>query len=165
MGQSVTTGAANGIVRRDSLWPWRFALVTWMGAIFLMSSGLFASALSADSTESLFGFLNYVVRKLGHLTEYAILAFLWFRSLGRGTDRFTGRRIAADVLAVAYAATDEYHQSLVPERSGKASDLLFDGAGAMAAMLALDWVRGRGGDRMRATVLGREESEKEQAGK
>lgn len=41
------------------------------------------------------------------------------------------------VIAIAYGATDEWHQSYVPERLGSWIDLLYDGVGALIAGVAL----------------------------
>ena len=71
-----------------------------------------------------------VLRKLGHMTEYAVLWLLWWRALGH-------RHVAAAVaITLGYAATDEFHQTFVTGRHGTPVDVLIDAAGvAVAAAL------------------------------
>ena len=75
--------------------------------------------------------LSYPIRKCGHITEYAILGFLvyvMFYAYG-----FEGRRrfLLAVLLAVFYAASDEFHQVFVPGRSGRFTDVLIDSIGIL----------------------------------
>lgn len=82
--------------------------------------------------------IDFVLRKSAHVTEYMILAYLWTGALARGAGFQAGRAaFAALVMSVAYAATDEYHQTFVPGRSGNAPDVLIDAAGAtLGALIA-----------------------------
>jgi len=91
--------------------------------------------------------LHALVRKLGHLTEYAILAALWFRGLV-GERRLTPATSAWVALAVsvAWAVLDEIYQETVPSRTASAWDVMIDAVGATLAVLA---ARGRGGNRVR----------------
>jgi VanZ family protein len=85
---------------------------------------------------------EFFVRKGGHISEYALLAWLWTRTLA-AWERARGRasrRMRSVLLAVAiallYAASDEWHQSFVPGRTGHAVDVLVDACGiALAAAL------------------------------
>jgi len=120
-----------------SLRGWRILLVCWMALIFFVSSSLLANRASFDATELLFGSLNYFARKTAHVVEYGILTFLWFRSLWivrSGFRRAIGQSV---LLTILYAVTDEVHQSMVPERLGLWSDVVFDAAGALAAGVLL----------------------------
>jgi VanZ family protein len=91
---------------------------------------------------------HFLVRKMAHLTEYAILASLVFRALRvTAPQRFVrrpGRRWApALALAIAlgisatYAATDEFHQSFVPGRESCVRDVLIDSSGALGGLVLL----------------------------
>jgi VanZ family protein len=82
------------------------------------------------------GLLVLVLRKLAHFSEYALLTALWWRAL---RTRFADRRalIAAVVIAIVYAATDELHQTLVEGRVGAVHDVLIDAAGACAAAVMI----------------------------
>lgn len=104
----------------------RFSLVLiWMAIIFAFSH----HANSGRVTEEYLGVINVPIRKLGHLSEYAILFALlrWaFDSINYGAKSF-----AAILIAVAYALTDEWHQSFVPGRSASAHDCLIDTIGVL----------------------------------
>ena len=97
------------------------------------------------------------IRKLAHMTEYALLAWaffvptvMWGRkqllpvSVGAdgmpGNVRMNGKLLkkwyfGSLLAAVCYAVTDEIHQLFVEGRSGSAVDVLIDGAGAALGML------------------------------
>ena len=117
-------------MRRSTLFLW-LPPVALMGVIFFFSA--------QPSLDSGLGLIDHIGRKLIHFGEYALLCFLWWRAL----EPSTNRRIAvllALVLASAYAATDEYHQTFVEGRHGTPVDWLIDTAGAAATAL---WLRAR----------------------
>jgi VanZ family protein len=86
--------------------------------------------------------LHGLVRKAAHLTEYAVLAMLWYRALARGR-RLSPRPAAAIAFAISliWAVLDEARQSLVPTRTASAMDVAIDGIGALLATLiaAVGW--------------------------
>lgn len=85
---------------------------------------------------------DFVVRKLGHMAVFAILALLLWRAAATMAAR---RRPWAWALAVAilYAATDELHQGFVAGRHPSAADVGIDAAGALIAIVAVGIVRSR----------------------
>src|SRR5918997_6381936 len=95
-----------------------------MGLIFFLSA-------QPDLNSGL-GTWDTILRKLAHIAEFGLLWWLWWRALGRG-ERAT--RVAA-AIAVAYAATDELHQSFVEGRVGSPVDVLIDSAGVALAIAA-----------------------------
>ncbi|MGZ6317289.1 MAG: VanZ family protein [Anaerolineales bacterium] len=102
---------------------WGPALL-WMGVLFVSSA-------TPSSDLPTFGFLDFAVKKGGHMLGYAILAMAYRRALGRETSR----PMAAWALAVMYALVDEFHQSFVPGRHPSLIDaLVFDGGGAALAI-------------------------------
>ena len=128
-------------------------LLIWLGVIFVGSTDL----LSAQHTSRFIApFLRWldpgiswaaintihtVIRKLGHVSEYAILAVLLWRALYSGTALRTKTPIlfGAVLLACAvFAVGDEFHQSFVQSRTSSGRDVLLDGAGAfLGALIAL----------------------------
>ena len=91
--------------------------------------------ISAEGIEA----VRWCVRKAAHIVEYAILAWLWWRALRRpvrGDARPWSWRVAGfALLAVAlYAATDEWHQSFVPNRTGTVRDVLIDTMGGVVGL-------------------------------
>ena len=90
-------------------------VLAWAGVIFAVSS--------IPSLNSGLGTWDTVLRKGAHLTEYAILACLLVRAVGSVAWAFG--------LAVAYSATDEFHQTFVHGRHGSPIDVGIDAVGAL----------------------------------
>ena len=102
----------------------------WLPPLALMAA---IFALSAQpSLDSGFGVWDEIGRKLVHFAEYALLTFLWWRAL-RTVMPSRRAAIAALLISVAYAASDEYHQTFVEGRSGSPADWAIDAAGAALA--------------------------------
>jgi len=103
-----------------------------MAVIFLLSA-------QPDLSTGL-GFWDLVLRKLAHMSVYALLTLLWWRALAP----LAGRPLAVAVtIAFLYAISDEYHQSFVEGRSGNPVDVMIDSVGiGLAVWLARsDWFR------------------------
>lgn len=88
-------------------------------------------------------FVQFLVRKVAHLAEYAILAVVLWRALYHGTSL----RMKMSILclcvwlgATLVAAADEYHQSFVPSRGSAWGDVLVDSGGAIFGLLIV-WRR------------------------
>lgn len=80
--------------------------------------------------------IDYPVRKTAHATEYAILAGCVLGAVTPGFIRWKNG-LTAICTAVIYAATDEIHQLFVSGRSGRITDVLIDGCGAVAGTLII----------------------------
>jgi VanZ family protein len=97
--------------------------------------------------------IHFALRKIGHFTEYAILAALLWRAL-RGTFTAIGKgTLAAGVflVAAAFAASDEFHQSFVSTRTASLHDVMIDCIGAFAAVL-LCWIFARRNPAYQASI-------------
>ena len=106
----------------------------WVPPIALMGLIFFLSA-QPDLSSGL-GTADLILRKIAHATIYGLLWFLWWRAL-RGLGADGSALIAAMLITVAYAISDEWHQSFVEGRHGSPVDVLIDTAGAgVAALLA-----------------------------
>lgn len=119
---------------------WRVALFIWMGAIFVFSSSLLSSENTAvflfvDPTTKPAKITNFFIRKSAHIAEYAILAYLWFRSLWTKPGRFIPCVRWSMLLSILYAMSDEWHQTFVPGREGTLIDVVLDATGV--AMMGL----------------------------
>jgi len=91
--------------------------------------------------------VQLVIRKCGHLSEYAVLAWLlwraWRKPVRNDFRPWSWKEAGAALLiAVAYSASDEIHQLFVPSRQGQVLDVLIDTSGAVAGLLGV-WVIGR----------------------
>jgi VanZ family protein len=95
--------------------------------------------------------LGLLVRKLGHVTEYTVLTLCWWRALrGLGVVRDNRMAVTAAVaIALAYSASDEFHQTFVDGRHGTPVDVLIDAVGMTLAVLYARR-RSRGPSRPRA---------------
>ena len=74
------------------------------------------------------GVWDTVLRKAAHMAEYGLLWFLWHRALETRTPW------PAVAITLAYAVSDEYHQSFVEGRHGTPVDVLIDAAGVAIAV-------------------------------
>ncbi|HPY31385.1 MAG TPA: VanZ family protein [Verrucomicrobiota bacterium] len=91
--------------------------------------------LSADQL----GLAVLLARKLAHGIEYAVLALLLWRALRKPAAAdprpwdwsMAGRTL---LFVALYAASDEWHQHLVPTRQGAVSDVLLDILGGLAGL-------------------------------
>lgn len=160
----------------------------WMGLIFSAS----ADTSSAQHSSRLFvpllhwlfpglgmetiETLHYAFRKCGHLTEFAVLALLFWRAVHRtrrppATSKLSETTEAEPIapqpgkgglvapkrseggwrwdeaglaltLVFVYAATDEFHQVFVPQRTAMVSDIFIDVAGGAIGLLLL-WMAGK----------------------
>ena len=81
------------------------------------------------------GTWDTVLRKAAHVTEYALLCWLWWRAFE------PPRLLPAAAIALAYAATDELHQHFVSGRHASALDWLIDAAGVAIAAALIAWRR------------------------
>jgi VanZ family protein len=80
--------------------------------------------------------LDVLLKKAGHLTEYAIFAVLLYRALGGYCGTSPRLHLAlAWTLAVAYAVSDELHQAHVPGRTAASTDVVIDAFGALVGLL------------------------------
>ena len=90
---------------------------------------------SAEQEQYYIERIHYPVRKLAHMTEYCILAIcisfpLYVYGL-RGFWLF----IFAGLFCVAFACTDEFHQSFVAGRSPAKADVAIDSLGALFGII------------------------------
>ena len=130
-----------------------------MGVIFGMSTnagapnntsriiGPMVRWLVPNISDAALGRVVFGVRKMSHVTEYAVLAILCWRARRqpvRGVVRPWRWLDAAFAfgVAVVFAASDEWHQTFVPSRQGSVWDVLLDSSGAVLGLLVL-WRLGR----------------------
>ena len=137
---------------------WRVALSVWMIFIFFASG----NRLSWQTTEKLlvalrpstqssewtphaqkFVFVHTAIRKFAHIVEYAILTYLWFRSLWTRPDRFAFCMRWSVLLSMLYAMLDESYQYFLFSRDGQLTDVLWDSAGIAMMSLVLWSVKRR----------------------
>jgi VanZ family protein len=94
-------------------------VVAWAALIFVLSA-------QPDLTTGL-GIWDTILRKLAHMVEYAIFGALLLRALSVP--------VSAVAAGVAYAITDEFHQSFVPGRSASPDDVAIDAVGVLIGVI------------------------------
>lgn len=77
--------------------------------------------------------LMLILRKLAHVGEYAALTGLWLWALSPVL-RWPHVAVTAAAISLAYAVSDEYHQTFVEGRTGQALDVGFDALGIGVAV-------------------------------
>lgn len=129
---------------------WRYGpLVLWLAGIFFASTDELSGSkttlviepllrwffphISVQSVEA----VHLLVRKAGHLTEYAVLALLAARAFSASRHALLRVHwfLASLVLVSCYALSDEYHQSFVPSRTASIYDSLIDVSGGLLALV------------------------------
>lgn len=126
-------------------------LIGWMVFISFASSASF----SASNTSSFVGpliewlfpraspgtviFIHFLIRKLAHFLEYAILGLLAARAFSSSPKQAVRSRwfLISLFLIIGYALLDEYHQRFVPSRTGSIIDSFIDICGGIAALLVV----------------------------
>jgi VanZ family protein len=126
-----------------------FPVVVWMCFIFWMSTAMFAAQNTSSIIEPILRFLmpsishkelehiHFLIRKLAHITEYFISGLLLFRAFRSGSEERHAWRWAlySFLVLVLIAATDEYHQSFVSERTSSIVDVGIDSIGGVLALV------------------------------
>ena len=107
----------------------------WMAVIFTLSS------LTSDEVPS-----GVIDERLGHALEYFVLTILLMIAVaGFARPEVSALHFAiSGAIAMAWAASDEWHQSFTPGRDPSVKDLAFDAVGTVAALLLLAVALGRG---------------------
>ena len=116
-----------GVGRVASSW---LPPLAWMAIIFWFSSRHGGGHLPTA---------EIVVRKLGHMLGYLVLTLLLVRALRRSGSLYAVP--VAMAVALAYAASDEWHQSFVPGRTATVHDVGIDAIGIGIAALAVTRTR------------------------
>jgi len=82
--------------------------------------------------------IHFFVRKLGHISEYAILAMLLWRAVRSATNLRMKKSIVFVAVWLAcgiFATSDEFHQTFVASRTATSSDVAIDLCGAFIGLI------------------------------
>ncbi len=121
-----------------------FFLILWLIIIFLFSNQSHSGDTTHDIIKNLLPFIandtilnqiNFIIRKLAHITEYCILTLLLISLLQEYTLKEKTRMILSLLICCLYAMTDEYHQSFIPGRSAALKDVFIDTTGGVIALI------------------------------
>lgn len=111
------------------------------GLAALMMLIIFAASATPKQSLPVFVGWDWVVKKGGHFTGYAVLAALYARGLAAGRPATRRDWGVAVLLAALYALTDEFHQRFVPGRGATLTDVGIDTMGAMLGAALYCWQR------------------------
>ncbi len=112
-----------------------FPAFLWMFLIFYLSSipGLKTGVKPIE--------LEIFFRKTAHLLEYFILTFLFWRIFREYWKlSFKKAGVLCFSLILLYAVSDEWHQSFIENRAGRALDVLIDVVGALLTLVILNFL-------------------------
>lgn len=106
---------------------WILLALLWMSLIFLLSS---RQRISVSEQY----WANFLVFKLLHVIEYAVLTFLYLQAIYKNIPVISLRRatLFALIFALCYGISDEIHQTFVPTREGTVRDVLIDSIGIVS---------------------------------
>lgn len=95
-------------------------VLLWSGLIFYFSS--------IPGLKTSLGFWDFVLRKMAHVVEYAILGHLVVRAFVLTRRGWSARKIiiSAFCICFCYAVSDEIHQAFVPARGPSYRDIMID---------------------------------------
>ena len=140
----------SGPTLKDRIWRYG-PPIFWAALIFIGSSDLLSSShtsvfivrplhlLFPNASEATLAAIHFALRKLGHFTEYAILAWLSGRALRSSSVPLFRQRWfwLALMFVICYALFDEFRQSFVPSRTASIYDSLIDISGGLTALLLI----------------------------
>lgn len=121
-------------------------MIIWMIFIFIMSNtnGNDSSSQSNFFADIILQFINidketltFLIRKVAHMSEYAILALFTYYALIKIA---FNKRIIFQItflISFLYACSDEFHQLFISGRSGQFTDVLIDSTGCLIMLLFL----------------------------
>lgn len=137
---------------------YRYApLILWAGLVLFLSTG---QASMSNTSRFIRPFLEFLfpnapvewidvyhgyIRKLAHVTEYAILAFWAARAFSSSSLEFLRRFwfVFAFVLVLLVALIDETNQSYIASRTGSIYDVALDVSGGLAMIAVFYFVKNR----------------------
>jgi len=113
------------------LFNWLVVLL-WLGMIFYFSH-------QPDLKSELEPSWDLIFRKVAHMAEYFVLAYLLFRALSESRLSRSRLLLISFFLSLVYSGLDEWHQSFIAGRVASVVDVGIDSAGAAVFWLLSVW--------------------------
>ena len=104
-------------------------VLLWCAVIYYLSS---VPSLKSDLPNQ----WDFIMRKIAHITEYAVLTFLFFRASSKNLNYKKAISYSA-FFSITFALTDEYHQLFVFGRGGNLGDVFVDSLGVFLAVFLI----------------------------
>ena len=97
---------------------------------------------SQEKQEAIRSTVSFVVRKLAHFSEYALLGISLMLHIAQIEKKITVRLpwLWSWCVGTLYAASDEFHQGFVAGRGPSVRDVMIDSSGVIAGTLLLLWI-------------------------
>jgi VanZ family protein len=125
-------------------------VLAWLSLIYYFSTDMFSSAETAHfiipvlnaifprvSLDELLVW-HSVIRKLAHVTEYSILAFLTYRALKQAPNKRVTLFTVSFLFVLFAAITDEFHQFLTWSRGASVFDVGYHCFGGLLALFLIN---------------------------
>lgn len=93
--------------------------------------------LDLESQKNIYSDISYLVRKLAHFSEFAILSLLSFLTAKTFLSKERLAYILAFIISLFYAISDEFHQTFVADRTPMVKDVIIDCLGAIMMLLLI----------------------------
>jgi len=124
--RSIPGNRFRGSRNAGRLFNYWLPVIVWMALIFIVSD-------QPQLPRYRSGLMDLLLKKLGHVTEYAVLAVLVQRALAQA-ESYSSVPVLPCLLSIVYALSDEYHQLFVPGRNGNLWDVGVDTLGAVTGL-------------------------------
>jgi VanZ family protein len=137
--------------RKDILKTW-FAAGLWLALIAIESTNYLSAENTSRFLYPIFRFLfamdwrhflfwHHYIRKTGHFVGYFVLSVLLFRAW-KSTLRLPAVwalrwSVIAFLMSAMVASMDEWHQTFLPSRTGRYSDVVLDSSAALTAQIVI----------------------------
>lgn len=108
----------------------------WVPAI-IWAIIIFSFSSVSVPVVSPFYWREFVIKKTGHFIEYVIFGSLIYRALLNSGAAKKKAVIYTIIVSLLYAASDEFHQSFIPNREPRVRDVIIDTIGASLAVYFL----------------------------
>ena len=89
-----------------------------------------------NNRESMIEAVQFPIRKAAHMTEYAILTFLLYKTFIHKQNPL----IKSFIFTALYACSDEFHQLFISGRAGQIRDVCIDSTGALIMLLIIYFI-------------------------
>lgn len=126
----------------------RYPFVRWVPMLLMMGI-IFILSARQNSELPHMGWWDLYFKKGAHMLGYGMLAVFTYWG--------TRHWLAALIITILYAISDEFHQTLVPTRTGQPRDVLIDTAGALIGFVVYrhwlqSWLITRIGQQLKVPV-------------